>query len=117
MPGTIAGSFHNVADAQEQARERRHLRRLIIPHQPESEMGGRGANGAAARLRVVDEIGNIAAMFAGDDPHPAIDRGSLIGAAGGVERLANETGIGPFPDIAGDVEKSVLVGTKGTERP
>src|SRR5215471_18915976 len=80
----------------------------LFAHQPEAETGGRRAGCAAAGTRIANEVGDIGAMGALGDANAAIGM-PLHGAALLVEGATLEAGRSPFPDIAREVQKSVLV--------
>src|ERR1051325_5370241 len=79
-----------------------------------AQMRRRPAGGAAAGARIADEVGHVGAMRALDHANAAIGVGHAHRFA--VERYANETTRGPFPDVAADVEQSVGVAAEGADR-
>ena len=77
-------------------------------------MGKRLAHRAAAGSRVADEIGDVGPMRVFDDA-PAAVRGDRLNARR-VNRVADEAGVRPFPDVAGTIAKSVLVDAEAADR-
>jgi hypothetical protein len=80
----------------------------IVAHEPETEIGRRHAGRAAARARIAHEISHVGTVAALDDAHAAMHRARHRLAAR-IECVAREAGIGPFPDVSGDIDKPVLI--------
>ena len=84
-------------------------------HQPEAEITRRRADRTAADARVADEVADVGSVRAFDHAHPAIDE-SGANIALPLDRGTHEAAVGPFPDIAGEIEQPVLVDAEGADR-
>ena len=88
---------------------------VLFDDQAEAEVVRRNADRASAGLGVADEVGDVGAMLALDDPHAAV-RAFRDDLAGIVEHAADEAGGRPFPDVAADILQAVFVGAESAER-
>jgi hypothetical protein len=79
-------------------------------YEPEAKIGRRHARCATDRLRVPYEVGHVGAMRALHDANSAVRVGDLPASA--VERRPDEAGVGPFPDVPGEVVQSLAVGAE-----
>src|SRR5262245_30559097 len=80
----------------------------VVAHQPEAEIARRRADRTAALEGIADEIRDIGPVCAFDHAHAAIDQGRA-NVSTRLDHGAHETAVGPFPDIAGEIEQPALV--------
>src|SRR5262249_27001113 len=85
-----------------------------VAHQPQAEIARRRADRTAALEGIADEIRDIGPVCAFDHAHTAIDQGRA-NLSTCLDRGAHETAVGPFPDIAGEIDTPPLFGAERAE--
>src|SRR5579872_5429952 len=91
-------------------------RAIIVTDEPETEIGRRLTDRAAAPARIADEIREVGPM----PPLGNADRATGEEGrdrAGGRDGTVGEAGIGPLPNIAGEIKEAMLVRAETADRP
>src|SRR5215475_6606359 len=88
---------------------------LIVAYQAEAQIAGRPADRAATGPGFADEVGDVGPVPAFDHPHPTVG-GYRLGLSRAGEAVAFKAGGGPFPDVAGEIDKPMFVGAKTADR-
>ena len=93
----------------------RFSRKRIFADESEAEIARRLASSAAAGPRVTNKVRHVRPVTPLDDTDAAIGNRRL--RASHIRCVANETGIGPLPDVSGEIEYAILVSAEAADRP
>jgi hypothetical protein len=88
---------------------------FVVVDETKTKIGGRHAGCTSAGAGITDEVGHIGPVRALHDANAAIGVGDTRGARR-LQRDAEEAGVGPFPDIAAEILKPVLVAAEAADR-
>lgn len=83
-------------------------------NEPEAEIEWRLADSATAGPRVTYEVGHVRPVAPLDDADAAIGNRSL--RASRTRCVVNVAGVGPLPNVSGEIEYAILVGPEAANR-